>query len=316
MIGVLITNLGTPDAPTSSAVRHYLAEFLSDRRVVDLPRVLWWLILHGVILRTRPTKVAKLYKKIWTDSGSPLLKISEQQRQLLEDSLSNNDKIQVEVGMRYGSPSINSALLKLKTAEKIIVLPLFPQYSSATTASTFDAVFNSVQQWQHIPELQLISDYHDNSDYIDALAKSIQTHRNKHNSKKLLISFHGLPKRYVELGDPYSVQCQHTANLLAQKLKLNSDQWQIMYQSRFGKEEWLTPYADELIVELAESGIDSIDVVCPGFAVDCLETLEEINQQYRELFIAHGGKEFNYIPALNDSTEHIDVMRNIVLSQL
>lgn len=314
MIGILVTNLGTPASPTASALRKYLAEFLWDPRVVEIPRPLWWLILHGIVLRVRPKKSAQLYQKIWTPEGSPLLANSQKlvnQLNLQLTSLSTEFK--VVLGMRYGNPSIAAALAELKQhdVKQIIVLPLFPQYSAATTASTFDAITETVKNWRYIPSIKFISHYFDHASYIDAMAENI---RAQHNSKHhLLFSFHGLPKRCIELGDPYQQQCQTTAKLIAEKLQLPPEQYSVAFQSRFGYAEWLQPYCDETLRSLPKQGIKRISVVCPGFAVDCLETLEEIAQQNREIFLNAGGETFHYISALNDTDTHAEFLTQLIL---
>ncbi|OOZ42279.1 ferrochelatase [Solemya pervernicosa gill symbiont] len=317
-IGILLSNLGTPDAPTPDALRRYLAEFLSDHRVIDLPRWKWWPILHGIILRVRPQKVAKAYADIWTDNGSPLLHTTNLQAKALQQQLDNHhpDTFEVIVGMRYGNPSIASALQQFHSSgiERIVVLPLYPQYSAATTASTFDAVSGELQQWRHIPALRFIDSYATHPGYINALAASVNKHLEQHGqSDKLLISFHGLPARYCEAGDPYDQQCKATATALAEALSLNSEQWQMSFQSRFGNEPWLQPYTDETLKAWGASEIDSVTAICPGFAADCLETVEEIAVENRDYFLGAGGKQFSYIPALNAEPAHIDALTDIVL---
>ncbi len=317
--GVLITNLGTPDDATTGALRRYLAEFLWDRRVVDMPRLKWWLILHGIILRMRPKRVAESYRKVWTEDGGPLLIISQQQRkaiqQLLEDKLGG--PVPVVLGMRYGNPSISSALDKLQQqgVERIIVLPLFPQYSAATTGSTFDAVSRVLQQWRRVPELIFINQYHSHPGYIDALANSIEEQWSGHGpaDHRLLLSFHGLPQRYHDAGDPYQGQCNATAVALAERLGLQDGELQTIFQSRFGKDEWLKPYAEETLRMLPAEGVRDVDIVCPGFSADCVETLEEIAIQNRDLFLESGGREYRYIPALNSRKDHIETLSGIIL---
>lgn len=316
--GVLITNLGSPEAPTAGAVRRFLAEFLSDVRVVDYPRLLWWLILHGVILRIRPRIAAHSYKLIWTEQGSPLIAISKKQHTALQNHLDKRFKGQIKValGMRYGKPSIHAALQELRDAgvQRILLFPLYPQYSSTTTASTFDAVAAELKHWRWVPELRVVNHYHDDPGYIDALVNSIRREWEKRApAEKLMFSFHGLPKRLLAEGDPYSCECYKTARLVAEELELADDAWQLTFQSRFGREEWMQPYSDRTLVEWAKSGIESVDVVCPGFSADCLETLEEADIQNRELFISSGGKEYHYIPALNDQVDHIYALGSIVM---
>ena len=319
-IGVLILNLGTPDAPTTPAVRRYLNQFLSDPRVIDKPRWLWWLILHGVILRIRPRKAAHAYQQVWNDEGSPLLTISKKQSAKLQSLVKSKfDGVSVELAMRYGSPSIENALenLKSKNINQLIVLPLYPQYSATTTASTFDAIADAFKSWRRLPDLQFISHYHDNPLYIQALANSIRTTWDEHGrAEKLLLSFHGLPKSYLLAGDPYFCECQKTARLLAEELQIDKEQWLITFQSRVGVEPWLTPYTDKTLEEIAKQGTKSVQVVCPGFSADCLETLEEIDMQNRDIFLQAGGEKYHYIPALNDFDEHIDMMLSLIQPQI
>ncbi len=318
--GVLVTNLGTPDAPTSSAVRRYLAEFLWDPRVVDLPRLPWWLILHLVILRIRPRQAAHAYKKIWTEKGSPLLVISRNQAVAVSTALQDMmpGPIKVALGMRYGQPSIESALTELREAgiSRLLVLPLYPQYSATTTASTMDAVNKVLKTWRWIPEFRCITHYHDNTGYIEALANSIREYWQQQGTpERLLFSFHGLPKRLVELGDPYFRQCNETALRVADRLGLKDKQWLITFQSRFGREEWLTPETSAILRQIAQQGIGHVAVICPGFSADCLETLEEIELQNREIFLRHGGNQFGYIAALNDRPDHIKALAELIRSQ-
>ena len=320
-IGVLICNLGTPEAPTPKAVRRYLAEFLSDPRVVELTPVLWWPILHGVILNTRPKRSARAYEKIWTEQGSPLMVISERQASALGSRLKQafNGRVVAALAMRYGSPSIAEGLEILRRANtrRLIVLPLYPQYSATTTASVFDAVANTLQTWRWIPDLRLITEYHKEPGYIDALKHSVETHwQSQGRGDRLLMSFHGLPEEYSLAGDPYRHQCETTAAMLATRLGLSEEQWLLAFQSRFGPKKWLKPYANMTLRSWAKEGIGRVDVVCPGFAADCLETLEEIQIQNRELFIEAGGKELKYIPALNDSEKHIDALLQLIVNNL
>lgn len=317
MTGVLLTNLGTPDAPTPSALRKYLAQFLSDPRVIETPRWLWWFILHGVILRVRPRRSAKAYREVWTEAGSPLLAISEKQCGAIRAELDKDagSPVRVELGMRYGNPSIRSALEKLQACNvrKLVVLPLYPQYSAATTASTFDAVAGVLKTWRHIPQVRMITSYHDNPGYIDALAESVRSHwAQSGKPDKLLFSFHGLPRSYVQAGDPYADECRATARLLARQLDLDEDLWDLAFQSRFGPRKWLQPYTDKLLQEWGKKGIGHVQVICPGFAADCLETLEEIKIQNRDFFLTAGGKTFSYIPALNDRPRHITALCDII----
>ena len=319
--GILITNLGTPDAPTPAALRKYLAQFLSDPRIIETPRLLWWPILHGIILRLRPRRSARAYREVWTEAGSPLLAISERQCEAIRSALGEavDEPCRVELGMRYGNPSIRSALEKLRSynIRKLLVLPLYPQYSAATTASTFDAVAGVLKTWRRIPELRMIRSYHDDPGYIAALAESIRNHWAQHGKPdRLLFSFHGLPRDYVLAGDPYADECRASARLLARELELDKGMWEVAFQSRFGPREWLRPYTDKLLQEWGAAGIGHVQVVCPGFAADCLETLEEIGIQNREFFLTAGGKNFSYIPALNDSPRHIAALCDIIRGTL
>ena len=317
-LGILVTNLGTPDEPTAKALRRYLAEFLWDPRVVDLPRPLWWLILHGIILRTRPSRSAAAYQKIWGDGGSPLLEISRKQVSKLRHSLEGElgDQIKVVLGMRYGNPSIAAALeeLHLANVQRLLVLPLYPQYSCSTSASTFDAVAQQFRRWRAIPELRFINGYYNQQGYIKALANTVrEAWQENEPGEQLLFSFHGTPLRFRDEGDPYYWQCHETARRIAGELGLDKGNWQVVFQSRFGKEEWLKPYTDVTLTELASSGVKRVDVICPAFSADCLETLEEIAVENRQLFIEGGGEVFNYIPALNDRDDHIEALSALVM---
>jgi len=320
-IGVLLTNLGTPEAPTRAAVRAYLKEFLWDPRVVEQPRWLWWLVLNIVILNTRPAKSAASYQKVWTEDGSPLLAIGHRQCEQLQQALlaTAGDSVHVELAMRYGKPSIQSGLeaLREKNCRSIIILPLYPQYSATTTASTFDAVADVLKTWRRVPELHLIDAYHKYPAYISALADSVRTYWAEHGkSERLLMSFHGIPERYFKAGDPYPCQCRTTARLLREALGLSDDQSTIAFQSRFGVEQWVQPYTDATLKQWGKDGVKSVDVICPGFAADCLETLEEIGSENRDYFLASGGEQYRYIPALNDNDAHIDALKQIVLEQI
>lgn len=314
--GVLLVNLGTPSEPTVPAVRQFLKEFLSDARVVDLPRILWLPILYGFILTFRPKKVANNYQKIWLKDGSPLMVYSLQQQRALQQFLSENASYQtkVELAMTYGQPSIENAVDRLNDwgADEIIVLPLYPQYSHTTTSSVTDQT--STQQIRTAKKFSVIFDYHREDEYIEALAESIRPKMTEND--KLIISFHGIPKRYVLQGDPYQGQCQKTADLLAEKLNLKSSQWEVAYQSRVGREEWLKPYLDERMAELPKEGTKNILVICPGFSVDCLETLEEIAMENKQLFLDSGGEQFTYIEALNATPEHIKLMAGLVMRKI
>ena len=316
-LGVLLVNLGTPDAPTTSAVRRYLAEFLSDPRVVEVPRPIWWLILNLYILRVRPAESAKAYQAIWTDNGSPLLLHSQALAQSLQQELRStlSEKVHVELGMSYGSPSLRSALDALyeKGAQRIVLLPLYPQYSGTTTASVFEAVIKLLSKRRWIPEFRFINHYHDRPDYIAAIAASIEQHWKQHGrGQRLLFSFHGLPQKLLLAGDPYYCHCQKTARLVAEKLGLKAEDWAVSFQSRVGREEWLKPYTDELLVAWGREKLGDIDAVCPGFAADCLETLEEVALRYGELYEEAGGGKLRYIAALNSSKEHAALLGALV----
>lgn len=320
-LGILITNLGTPDAAESGAVRRYLAEFLSDPRVVEIPRVLWWVILHGIILRVRPRRSAAAYRKVWGEDGSPLLTIAESQRAGLEEALARRvpgDHV-VALAMRYGNPSIPAVLetLRVQGVRRLLVLPMYPQYSATTTASTFDAIARVFMRRRWIPELRTINHYHDEPGYIDALAESVRAHWEQNGrGERLLFSFHGIPKRYLLNGDPYHCQCQKTARLVAGALGLDADDWTVSFQSRLGREEWLRPYTDHVLEEWGRGGGGDIDVICPGFSADCLETLEEVDIQYRELYRAAGGGVLRYIPALNDTRSHLSFVTELICRHL
>ena len=315
--GVLLVNLGTPEEPSTPAVRKYLKQFLSDSRVVEIPRLIWLPILHALVLPKRPAKSAENYKKVWTDDGSPLLYFGQRQAKLLQHEMESRFKgpVHIELAMRYGKPSIESGLIALqkKGVRRLLILPLYPQYSATTTATTFDEVARIFKAWRWIPEFRFIAQYHDQPAYIDSLAKSIKDHwKENGQSDVLLMSFHGLPKRNLDLGDPYFCQCHKTGRLLANKLGLKKDQWQLTFQSRFGKAEWLKPYTDKTLMEMPEKGVKSVDVICPGFPADCLETLEEIDGENREYFLKAGGEKYHYITALNDSPEHIHALADLI----
>ena len=316
-IGILVTNLGTPDAPTPVAVRRYLAEFLADPRIIELPRWVWRLILHGVILRVRPRRSARAYASVWTPEGAPLLVNS----QAIADALAtrwatrNPGRMAVALGMRYGTPSIPEALRTLRKAgaTRIVVLPLYPQYSGATGGSTFDAVARALSGWRRVPALRFIDHYHDDPGYIDALAESIEAAwSDGGRPDRLLFSFHGLPRRCLDAGDPYHCECHKTARLVARKLGFAPERWLVAFQSRVGREQWLRPYTDETLVEWGREGLERVDVVCPGFSADCLETLEEIEIRGRESFLAAGGGQLRYIPALNAGERHVEALAALV----
>lgn len=311
--GILLANLGTPEAPTAKALRRYLAEFLWDPRVVEIPRPIWWIILNSFILPLRPRRSAKLYQKIWAPQGSPLLINSQKLAENLQHKL--GDEIKVMLAMRYGQPSIKSALDKMRELgiQRFIVIPLYPQYSAATNGSIFDAVTEELKKWRHVPELYFLSNYYYMPTYIDAVADSIKNYWQAHGKDHyLLFSFHGIPKRNVALGDPYQKECEITVKKVAEKLNLSPNQYQLVFQSRFGPAEWLQPYCDETLKNLPGQGIKKVAVICPGFAVDCLETLEEIAEQNQELFLHAGGESYHYIPALNDSAKHVDVFCDLI----
>jgi ferrochelatase len=315
--GLLLVNLGTTEAPTAGAVRRYLAEFLKDRRVVDLSPWLWWPILYGVILSLRPARVAANYRKIWTDQGSPLLANSRNLVRALDKRLNGQaaGKLKIELAMTYGEPGIDAALDRLAAAgvRRLLVLPLFPQYSGTTTAAVFDRLAAAFEQRPWIPALRLVTEYHLSPGYLDALAQSVRQHWAENGeADRLLISFHGIPKRYHDNGDPYPLQCQATADALRERLGLDQDRAVIGFQSRFGREPWLEPYTDHLLKDWGRQGLSRVDVICPGFSADCLETLEEIAMENRDFFQQAGGGELRYIPALNDRPEHVEALCQVI----
>jgi len=313
--GVLLCNLGTPTAPTTAAVRPYLAQFLSDPRVVELPRLLWWPLLHGVVLRLRPRKSAAKYARIWTPEGAPLKVWTERQAKLLQGYLGERGhQVQVRWAMRYGQPSVASGLDALRAAgcTRILVLPAYPQYCAATTASVADAVFAWGRTVRNLPELRLVRNYHEQPAYIAALAASVRRHWQAHGrAELLLLSFHGMPARTLQLGDPYHCECHKTARLLAEALGLNAEQYRVTFQSRFGRAKWLQPYTEPTLIELARSGVARVDVICPGFSCDCVETLEEINLEARSAFLQAGGQVFHYIACLNGSAEGMAALADL-----
>lgn len=308
-IGVLLCNLGTPEAATTSALRRYLAEFLADPRVVEIPRLLWLPLLHGVILRTRPARSAAKYASIWTPEGSPLRVWTQKQTALLQGYLGERGhRVLVRHAMRYGEPSVARALdeLKAEGASRILVLPLYPQYSGTTTASVVDAVGAWSRRVRRLPELRFVLRFHDHPLYIEALARRVRGHWAQHGRPgKLLLSFHGVPRRTLTLGDPYHCECHKTARLLAERLGLADEDCLVTFQSRFGRAQWLQPYTEPTLRELARRGTGRVDVMCPGFVSDCIETLEEIAMEARAAFLESGGREFHYIPCLNDQHEWI-----------
>lgn len=320
-VGVLLTNLGTPDAPEKSALRRYLKEFLWDPRVVEVPRPLWWVILNGAILNFRPARSAEAYKTVFTEEGSPLLVHSQRQGDAMKAALAQKgrDDVVVEVAMRYGNPSIKKGIQALMDAgvRRLLVLPLYPQYSASTTASTFDAVSADFRERRWLPELRFINHYHDYPLFIEAAATRIREHWDQHGrADRLLFSYHGIPQRYLDNGDPYYCECHKTSRLLAAALGLQSGEYLTTFQSRFGKEEWLKPYTDETLKSLPAEGVTSVQVFCPGFSADCLETIEEIGEENRDYFVEAGGERYEYITALNDHPAHIDALSELVLQHL
>ncbi|KAA9000032.1 ferrochelatase [Affinibrenneria salicis] len=310
--GILLVNLGTPDAPTASAVRRYLKQFLSDRRVVDVSRLLWWPLLRGVVLPLRSPRVAKLYQSIWMPEGSPLLAFSQRQQRALAVHLPD---VPIELGMSYGSPSLASALdrLMIRGVTQLTVLPLYPQYSCSTTAAVWDGLAQALTRYRSLPQIRFIRDYADHPAYISALRCSIErSFAQNGRPDKLIISFHGIPERYAQEGDDYPKRCAATVEALVNALALPHEQVKMTFQSRFGREPWLTPYTDETLKNLPSQGVKHVQVICPGFAADCLETLEEIKEQNREIFLDAGGSQFVYIPALNDDPGHIDLLQQLV----
>ncbi len=309
---VLLVNLGTPDAPTAAAVRRYLAEFLHDHRVVDLSRWLWCPLLHGAILPLRSPRVARKYAKVWiAGRGSPLRVHTQDLADAMQMRL---PELRVRMAMRYGNPQLRDVLRELRDEglRRVLILPLYPQYSATTTASVFDALADEFARWSDLPELRMIRDYHRDDGWLDALAAKIRALRGVAPGEKLLLSFHGIPERYVRNGDPYPRECETSATALAQRLGLEASQWQLSYQSRFGREAWLGPATSEVLRDWAKQGITRVDVACPGFAVDCLETLEEIAMENAEVFVRNGGKSLRYLPALNADAAHADALAALV----
>lgn len=320
-IGVLLVNLGTPDAPEKKALTRYLKEFLSDPRVVEIPRLLWWLILNGVILRFRPKRSARAYATVWTDAGSPLLVNTQKQKVAVQQELAarGRDNTVVDFAMRYGNPAISPVLESMlrKGVRKLLVLPLYPQYSATTTASTFDAIAADFQRRRWLPELRFISHYHDYPPFIEAAANRIKAHWQQYGrADKLIFSYHGIPVRYLKNGDPYHCECHKTSRLIAESLAITGEDWLTTFQSRFGREEWLKPYTDHTLKGLPKTGVKSVQVFCPGFAADCLETIEEIGEENRGYFIKAGGERYEYISALNDRSGHVEALCNLVEKNL
>lgn len=314
--GVLVVNLGTPEAPTTSAVRRFLKQFLWDPRVVEYPRLLWWLILNLVILVIRPPRSAAAYRKIWTDDGSPLMIFS---RKIVEGLRVRMQGVEFELAMTYGRPSIDDAIDRLvgRGVRRILVLPMYPQYSGTTTASVYDAVSHKLSRMRWVPEVRFVGSYHDDVGYIESLANSVREYRARHQAgEKLLMSFHGVPKYTLDGGDPYFCHCQKTARLLAESLQLQEREWEVSFQSRVGREEWLGPYTEDTVRKYGADGMSRLDVLCPGFSTDCLETLEEIAMQNAAAFIEAGGGELHYIPALNDRDDHLDALTSVIQKHL
>ncbi|MDG2953684.1 ferrochelatase [Bisgaard Taxon 10/6] len=315
--GVLLINLGTPDEPTTKAISRYLEQFLTDPRIVDLPRWKWLPLLKGIILPSRSRRIRHNYQSVWTEQGSPLLVYSNAQKTALQARLQAlGIDAQVEIGMTYGNPSVQQALENLLNArvDRIVVLPLYPQYSSTTTAAAFDAFAQALKSQRRMLPFSFIHSYHLDENYINALTESIKVRLK--NDEFLLFSYHGIPLRYEREGDYYREHCRQTTLVVADKLGLAETQWNMVFQSRFGREEWLQPYADRFLRNAAAQGIEKVAVISPGFACDCLETLEEIAETNRDLFLANGGKSYHYIPALNDAPEHIDMMAQLIVRQI
>lgn len=313
---VLMVQLGTPAAPTAGALRPYLKQFLSDPRVVEIPRLLWWPLLNGIILTTRPAKSAKKYESVWSEGGSPLMVNSVRQRELLSQALAaQGQEVEVALAMRYGEPSIESVLSELRERNltRLLVLPLYPHYAGSTTATAIDEVTRVLRGWRNLPEVRWIRNFHDDSGWLDALAAHVKARwAEQGRAQKLVMSFHGVPRRTLELGDPYHCECLASARLLAERLGLSRDEWVVTFQSRFGKAEWLQPYTEPTLVELARAGTRSVDLICPGFVSDCLETLEEIAIEARHAFLEAGGEQFRYLPCLNDDPGFITALSGLV----
>ena len=310
--GVLICNLGTPETYKTKDVRRFLRQFLSDGRVIEIPKIIWWFILNGIILTLRPSKSAKLYKSVWTKEGSPLLVLSKKLTEKLKTSV--GDSCEVELAMRYGNPSMERALMSLKNknCRKLIVIPMFPQYSGTTTGSIFDEVARVLSKWRWVPSLSFVNSYHDHPEYINALADSLSNHIKNNSPQKIIFTYHGIPKRNFDLGDPYQCYCQKTTRLVAEKLNLEDDTYITTFQSRFGPAEWLKPYTSDTMGELPLQEVKNVLVVAPAFSVDCLETIEEIDQENKEIFLKAGGEKFTYAPCLNDSTGQVNLLKAII----
>lgn len=318
-IGVLLINLGTPDAPTPKALKRYLKEFLSDPRVVEIPRAIWWLVLNGIILPFRSRRSAKAYSTVWTEEGSPLLINTEAIAKGVASKFDDRNEVLVDFAMRYGNPSVESKLNSLlnQGARKVVIVPLYPQYSATTSASTFDAVADVLKKTRFIPELRFVNHYTDSEMWLNALVDKVKAHWASHGrAEKLIFSYHGIPSRYWHNGDPYACQCHKTSRLLAEKLGLSKDEYMTCFQSRFGKEEWVKPYLDETLKGMPAQGIKSVQIMCPGFSADCLETIEEIGEENHEYFTEAGGERYEYIPCLNADEAHVDALADIVNQQI
>ncbi|WP_100657793.1 ferrochelatase [Alteromonas flava] len=320
-IGVLITNLGTPEAPTKQALRPYLKEFLSDPRVVEVPRLIWWFVLNGIILNIRPKRSAHAYSTVWSEQGSPLMVHTKDQCEAISQRCREvyGEDVVVDFAMRYGQPGISQTITRMQAqgVRKLLVLPLYPQYCASTTGSTFDAIADCFKQSRWLPDFRFISHYHDDTRYIAALADKIKAHWQEHGrADKLIMSYHGIPKRYLLNGDPYHCECHKTSRLIAAHLGLEKSEYMTTFQSRFGREEWLKPYTDHTLQDLPSEGVKSVQVVCPGFSSDCLETIEEIGVENRDYFLEAGGERYEYIAALNSDPGHIDVLFSMIQENL
>ena len=320
-LGVLLVNSGTPDSPGTRDVRRFLGRLLGDPRVVEVPRAFWLPLLHGVILRTRPFRSARKYRSIWTDAGSPLLVHSQALVEALRKELSRRvlAPIAVEIGMLYANPTVPNALAKLRAegCARVLVVPMFPQYCGASTGGVFDQVTRELRRWRWVPELRFVHEYHDHPGYVAALTASVRAHwAESGRTRHLLISFHGIPENYFRKGDPYFCKCQKTARLLADELELRDHGWSMSFHSKYGPGAWLKPYTEDVLKELPKRGVRDVTVVCPGFAADCLETLEEIDIENRERFIAAGGERFEYVAALNARPEQTQAMADLIAQHL
>jgi len=319
--GVLLINLGTPQAPTAKALRPYLKQFLSDSRVIEIPKAVWWFILNGIILNVRPRKSAAKYASIWTAEGSPLLVNTRKQASLLKGLLGERGHrhLVVDYAMRYGQPSVQDTLLRMREAgvEQLVVVPLYPQYAGSSSATALDDVFRTLMRMRNMPALRTVRHFHDQPAYIQALAQSVREHWRQHGrGEKLVMSFHGVPRFTLEKGDPYHCECLKTGRLLAEALGLAKEEYVVCFQSRFGKAEWIKPYTTEVLGKLAKDGVKTVDVMCPGFVSDCLETLEEIAMEGKEDFLTQGGQAYRYIPCLNDHPDWIKALADLVENQL